>query len=53
MFAHNTEEVIECDEYGEAVFYAVDDNMDDQDFSMMDEVIYASWKKITSQIIHL
>ena len=39
MFAHNTEEVIESDEYGEAAFHAVDDNMDEQDLSMMDEVI--------------
>ena len=39
MFAHNTEEVIESDENGEAVFHAVDDNMDEQDLSMMDEVI--------------
>ena len=38
-FAHNTKEVIESDEYGEAVFDAVDDNMDEQDLSMMDEVI--------------
>ena len=45
--------MIESDEYGKSVFHAVDVNMDDQDFSMMDEVIYASWKKITSQIIHL
>ena len=53
MIVNNTWEVIESDEYGKAVFHAVDVNMDDQDFSMMDEVIYASWKKITSQIIHL
>ncbi len=33
MFANNTEEVIESDDYGEAVFDAVDDNMDEQDFS--------------------
>ena len=41
MIANNTGEVIESDEYGEAeaVFHAVDENMDDQDFSMMDEVI--------------
>ena len=39
MFVHNTEEVIESDEYGEALFNAVDDNMDEQDLSMMDEVI--------------
>ena len=39
-FAHNTEEVIESgDKYGEAVFDAVDDNMDEQDSSMMDKVI--------------
>ena len=38
-FAHNTEEVIESGEYGEAVFDAVDDNMDEQDLSMTDEVI--------------
>ena len=28
MFAHNTEEVIESDEYGKVVFHAIDDNMD-------------------------
>ena len=39
IFVHNTEGVIESDEYGGAVFEAVDDNMDEQDFSMMDEVI--------------
>jgi hypothetical protein len=33
MSAHNTEEVIESDEYGEAVFHAVDDNMDEEDFT--------------------
>ena len=49
MIVNNTWEVIESDEYGKAVFHAVDVNMDDQDFSMMDEIIYASWKKITSQ----
>ena len=49
MFAHNTEEVIQIDEYGEAVFHAVDDNMDEQDFSVMDEVIQASWKQIRSR----
>ena len=32
MFAHNTEEVIESAEYGKAVFHAVDDNMDAEDF---------------------
>ena len=32
MIANNTVEVIESDEY-------VDDNMDEQDFDMMDEVI--------------
>ena len=53
MFAHNTEEVIESDEYGKAVFHAVDDNMDEQDFSMMGEVIQASWKQIRSQTIHM
>ena len=53
MIVNNTWEVIESDEYDKAVFHAVDVNMDDQDFSMMDEVIYASWKKIRSQIIHL
>ena len=31
--------MIESDEYGETVFDAVDDNMDEQDFSMKDEVI--------------
>ena len=31
--------MIESDEYGEAVFDAVDDNMDEQDFCMKDEVI--------------
>ena len=35
MIANNTGEVIESDEYGEAVFHAVDDNMDEQDFSGM------------------
>ena len=30
---------MESDEYGEAVFHAVHDNIDEQDFSMMDEVI--------------
>ena len=35
MFAHN----IESDEYGKAVFHAVDDNMEEEDFSMMGEVI--------------
>ncbi len=39
MFAHNTEETIKSDEYGKAVFDAVDDNVDEQDFSMKDEVI--------------
>ena len=53
MIANNTGEVIESDEYGEAVFHAVDDNMDEQDFSMMDEVIQTSWKKIRSQTIHM
>ena len=52
MFAHNTEEVIERYVYGEAVFHAVDD-MDEQDFSMMDEVIQTSLKKIRSQTIHM
>jgi len=33
MFAHNTEEVIESDKYGKAVFNAVDDNMDEEDFT--------------------
>ena len=32
MFAHNTEQVIESDEYGKAVFHAVDYNMDEEDF---------------------
>ena len=41
MFAHNTEEVIESDEYGKAVFHDVDDNMDDEDFTS--EVIQATW----------
>ena len=31
--------MIESVEYGKAVFDAVDDNMDEQDFSMKDEVI--------------
>ena len=31
MLANNTGEVIESDQYGEAVFHAVDDNMDEQD----------------------
>ena len=35
MFVHNTEEVIESDEYGKAVFHAVDDNMDEEDFSYL------------------
>ena len=41
MIADNTGKVIESDENGEAeaVFHAVDDNMDEQAFSMMDEVI--------------
>ena len=39
MIANYTGEVIERDEYGEAVFHAVDDNMDEQNFSTMDEVI--------------
>ena len=34
MLAHNTEEVIESDEYCEAVFDAVEDKMDA--FSLMD-----------------
>ena len=33
MFAHNTEELIESDEHGKAVFHAVDDNMDEEDFT--------------------
>ena len=33
MFVDNTEEVIESDEYGKAVFHAVDDNMDEEDFT--------------------
>ena len=41
MFAHNTEEVIESDEYGKAVFHAVDDNMDEEDFT--GEAIQANW----------
>ena len=45
--------MIESNEYGEAVFDAVDDNMDEQDFSMMGEVIKASWKQIRSQTIHM
>ena len=49
MFAHNTEEVIVC----QAVFDAVDDNMDEPDFSMMDEVIQASCKQIRSRTIHM
>ena len=32
MFAHNTEEVIESNENGNAVFHAVDDNMDEEHF---------------------
>ena len=39
MIANNTGEVIESDEYGKAVFHAVDDNMDEQDFSMIDDII--------------
>ena len=31
MIANNTGEVIESDEYDDAVFHAVDDNMDEQD----------------------
>ena len=31
MIANNTGEVIESDQYGEAVFHAVDHNMDEQD----------------------
>ena len=53
MFAHNTEEVIESDEYGKADFHAVDNNMEDEDFSMMGKVIQASWKQIRSQTIHM
>ena len=41
MFAHNTEEVIESDEYGKPVFHAVDDNMDKEYFTS--EVIQANW----------
>ena len=33
MFVHNTEEVIESDEHGKAVLHAVDDNMDEEDFT--------------------
>ena len=51
MFGDNTEEVIESDEYGKAVFHAVDDNMDEEDFTS--EVIYANWKQIISQTIHM
>ena len=51
MFAHNTEEVIESYEYGKAVFHAVDDNMDEEDFTS--EVIQANWKQIRSQTIHM
>ena len=51
MFAHNTEEVIESDKYGKAVFQAVDDNMDEEDFKS--EVIQANWKQIRSQTIHM
>ena len=53
MIVNNTGEVIESDEFGEAVFHDVDVNMDDQDFSMMNEVIQTSWKKIRSQTIHI
>ena len=52
MFAHSTKEVIESDKYGKAVFHAVDGNMEEKDFSMMGEVIQASWKQIRSQTIH-
>ena len=46
MLANNTGEVIESDQYGEAVFHAVDDNMDDQDLVwQMDEVIQTRWKR--------
>ena len=31
MIPNNTGKVIESDQYGEAVFHAVDDNMDEQD----------------------
>ena len=41
MFAHNTEEVIESDEYGKSVFHAVDDNMNEEDFTS--EVMQANW----------
>ena len=41
MFAHKTEDVIESDEYGKAVLHAVDDNMDEEDFTS--EVIQANW----------
>ena len=51
MFAHNTEEVIESDEYGKAFFHAVDDNMDEEHFTS--EVIQANWKQIRSQTIHM
>ena len=51
MFVDNTEEVIESDEFGKAVFHAVDDNMDEEDFTS--EVIYANWKQIISQTIHM
>ena len=40
-------------EYGKAVFHDVDDNMEEEDFSMMGEVIQASWKQIRSQTIHM
>ena len=33
IFVDNNEEVIESDEYGKAVFHAVDDNMDEEDFT--------------------
>ncbi len=33
MFAHNTEEVIESDEYGKAVFHADDDKMDEEELT--------------------
>ena len=48
MFAHNTEEVIKSDDYGKAVLDAVDDNVDEEDFTS--EVIQANWKQVRSHL---
>ena len=53
MIANNTGEVIESDEYGETVFHAVDDIMDEQNFSLIDKIIQLSWEKIRSQTKHI